>query len=67
MADDRFPVDHVLECHTAAVQTGLDLVAAGGSIRLVGMARTPPAFDAVQAIFKEVQILSGFSYVSEFP
>jgi 2-desacetyl-2-hydroxyethyl bacteriochlorophyllide A dehydrogenase len=62
-------VDHVMECsgHVAAVQMGLDLVAAGGSIRLVGMATKPPAFDAVQAIFKEVQILGGFIYVSEFP
>lgn len=61
--------DLILECsgHPAAVQTSLELVAAGGSIRLVGMSPTPPAFDSVQAIAKEVQILGGFIYVSEFP
>ncbi len=61
-------VDHVMECsgHVTAVQTALDMVAAGGSIRLVGMATTPPSFDAVQAITKEVRILGGFIYVDEF-
>jgi 2-desacetyl-2-hydroxyethyl bacteriochlorophyllide A dehydrogenase len=62
-------VDHVLECsgHETAVQLGLDLVAPGGSIRLVGMAARPPSFDGVKAITKEVSIFAGFIYVSEFP
>ncbi|SNR40776.1 L-iditol 2-dehydrogenase/hypothetical protein [Haloechinothrix alba] len=61
-------VDHVMECsgHVNAVQTGLDMVAAGGSIRLVGMAPEPPSFDSVRAITKEVRILGGFIYVEEF-
>nr|WP_246360866.1 alcohol dehydrogenase catalytic domain-containing protein [Haloechinothrix aidingensis] len=67
-AGELADVDHVLECsgHVDAVQMALDLVAAGGSIRLVGMAPKPPSFDAVQAITKEVRILGGFIYVEEF-
>jgi 2-desacetyl-2-hydroxyethyl bacteriochlorophyllide A dehydrogenase len=67
-AGELAELDHVMECsgHPTALQMGLDLVAAGGSIRLVGMPTSPPAFDAVQAIFKEVSILTGFIYVDEF-
>jgi 2-desacetyl-2-hydroxyethyl bacteriochlorophyllide A dehydrogenase len=67
-AGDLQEVEHVMECSGfhGAVQTGLELVAAGGSIRLVGISPKPPAFDALQAVVKEVQILGGFIYVSEF-
>ncbi|MDV6012582.1 alcohol dehydrogenase catalytic domain-containing protein [Haloechinothrix sp. LS1_15] len=67
-AGELLEVDLVMECsgHGSAVQMGLDLVAAGGSIRLVGMSPKPPSFDAVQAITKEVRILGGFIYVEEF-
>jgi 2-desacetyl-2-hydroxyethyl bacteriochlorophyllide A dehydrogenase len=70
LAEHQMPeYDHVMECsgHIGAVQLGLDLVAAGGSIRLIGMAPTPPSFNAVQAVAKEARILAGFIYVSEFP
>jgi threonine dehydrogenase-like Zn-dependent dehydrogenase len=68
-ADDLPEVDHVMECsgHVLALQTGLDLVAPGGSVRLVGMAPAPVTFDPVQAITKEAQIMTGFIYVEEFP
>jgi len=68
-AGEQRPVDHVFECSGfhAAVQSALELVAPGGSIRLVGMSPRPPSFDAVQAIMKEVTILGGFIYVTEFP
>jgi len=61
-------IDHVLECsgHPSAVQTGLSMVAAGGSIRLVGISPTPPAFDAMAFVTKEVQLLGRFIYVQEF-
>lgn len=70
MADgDQPEADLVMECSgfVGAVQTGLHLVAAGGTIRLVGMSPRPPSFDSVQAIAKEVRILGGFIYVDEFP
>jgi len=62
------PVDHVFECsgHPTAVQLAVDLVAGGGSVRLVGMSPTPVAFDPVTALTKEVAILTGFIYVGEF-
>jgi 2-desacetyl-2-hydroxyethyl bacteriochlorophyllide A dehydrogenase len=61
-------VDHVLECSgfVGAVQTALTMVAAGGAIRLVGMSPTPPSFDAVDLVSREVQLLGGFIYVEEF-
>lgn len=61
-------VDHVLECSgfVGAVQTALTMVAAGGTIRLVGMSPTPPSFDAVDLVSREVQLLGGFIYVEEF-
>ena len=42
------------------------MVAAGGAIRLVGMSPTPPSFDAVDLVSREVQLLGGFIYVEEF-
>jgi 2-desacetyl-2-hydroxyethyl bacteriochlorophyllide A dehydrogenase len=61
-------VSHVFECsgHGTALTLALGLVAAGGSIRLVGMAPRPITFDPVLAITREVQILTGFIYVDEF-
>jgi 2-desacetyl-2-hydroxyethyl bacteriochlorophyllide A dehydrogenase len=69
LVDGEFAeVDHVMECsgHPSALQTGVDAVAAGGSVRLVGIPTSPPAFDGVQAIMKEITILTGFIYVDEF-
>lgn len=69
LADGAEPrIDHVLECsgHPTALQTGVDLVAAGGTMRMVGMPPSRPAFDAAAAIMKEVSIESGFIYVDEF-
>ena len=67
-ADEFDEVDHIIECsgHVTAVQTGLSMVAAGGSIRLVGISPTPPAFDATTLVTREVQLLGGFIYVEEF-
>jgi threonine dehydrogenase-like Zn-dependent dehydrogenase len=61
-------VSHVFECsgHGTALALALGLVAAGGTIRLVGMAPQPITFDPVLAITREVQILTGFIYVDEF-
>jgi 2-desacetyl-2-hydroxyethyl bacteriochlorophyllide A dehydrogenase len=60
--------DHVFECsgHVNAIEMALQLVAPGGTIRLVGLSPTPPPLDAGLAITKEVQILGGHIYVSEF-
>ena len=69
LADGAQPhIDHVLECsgHPTALQTSIELVAAGGSVRMVGMPPSHPTFDATAAIMKEVSILSGFIYVDEF-
>jgi threonine dehydrogenase-like Zn-dependent dehydrogenase len=62
-------VDLVMECsgHPSAVQTAVDLATAGGTIRLIGMAPSPPAFNSQQLLFKELRILGGFIYVDEFP
>ena len=62
------PADHVIECsgHVGAVQMAVDLVAPSGNIQLSGMSPTPPSFDAVQVIMKEVLIIAGFIYISEF-
>lgn len=62
-------VDLVMECsgHPSAVQTAVDIVAAGGTIRLIGMAPAPPAFNSEQMLFKEVRMVGGFIYVEEFP
>jgi threonine dehydrogenase-like Zn-dependent dehydrogenase len=67
-AGDFAEVAHVFECsgHGTALTLALGLVAAGGSIRLVGMAPRPITFDPVLAITREVQILTGFIYVDEF-
>jgi len=66
--DDFREVDHVLECSrfVGAVQTALTMVAAGGTIRLVGISPTPPSFDAMDLVSREVQLLGGFIYVEEF-
>ncbi len=48
------------------MQTAVELVAPGGSIRLVGMSPRPPSFDASQMIMKELRIIGGFIYVEEF-
>ena len=62
------PFDHVFECsgHADALQLSIDLLAAGGSVRLVGMAPRPVSFDSVSAITKEISILTGFIYNAEF-
>jgi threonine dehydrogenase-like Zn-dependent dehydrogenase len=62
-------VDLVMECsgHPTAVQTAVDMAAAGGTIRLIGMAPSPPSFDSQALLFKELSILGGFIYVEEFP
>jgi 2-desacetyl-2-hydroxyethyl bacteriochlorophyllide A dehydrogenase len=67
-AGDLREAAHVFECsgHPTALNLALSLVAAGGSIRLVGMAPRPITFDPVLAITREVQILTGFIYVDEF-
>lgn len=61
-------VDHVFECsgHPAAVRTAQSMVAAGGSIRLVGMSPTPPAIDAIDLVSRELQLLGGYIYIDEF-
>jgi 2-desacetyl-2-hydroxyethyl bacteriochlorophyllide A dehydrogenase len=65
---DFLEVDHVVECSgfVGAVQTALSMVAAGGAIRLVGMSPTPPSFDAIDLVSREVQLLGGYIYVEEF-
>jgi len=62
-------VDLVMECsgHPTAVQTSVDIAAAGGTIRLIGMAPTSPSFNSQQLLFKELSILGGFIYIEEFP
>lgn len=62
-------VDLVMECsgHPSAVQSGLEMVTPGGTIRLIGMSPTPPSFDGPTAMLKEVSIVGGFIYVEEFP
>jgi threonine dehydrogenase-like Zn-dependent dehydrogenase len=62
-------VDLVMECsgHPSAVQSGLEMVAPGGTIRLIGMSPSPPSFDGPTAMLKEVSIVGGFIYVQEFP
>jgi len=62
-------VDLVMECsgHPTAVQTAVDMAAAGGTIRLIGMAPSAPSFDSQALLFKELSILGGFIYVEEFP
>lgn len=61
-------VDHVMECsgHPSALQTGVEAVTAGGTVRLVGMPTKAPTFDGVHAIMKEISILTGFIYIDEF-
>lgn len=61
--------DLVMECsgHPTAVQTAVDIATAGGTIRLIGMAPSPPAFNSQQLLFKELRMLGGFIYVEEFP
>lgn len=68
-AKDWQEVDLVMECsgHPAAVQTSVETAVAGGTIRLIGMAPTPPAFNSQQLLYKELSILGGFIYVEEFP
>jgi threonine dehydrogenase-like Zn-dependent dehydrogenase len=62
-------VDLVMECsgHPTAVQTSVEIAAAGGAIRLIGIAPSPPAFNSQQVLFKELRLLGGFIYVEEFP
>lgn len=61
--------DLVIECsgHPTAVQTSVEIAAAGGTIRLVGMATSLPTFNSQQLLFKELTIQGGFIYVEEFP
>jgi threonine dehydrogenase-like Zn-dependent dehydrogenase len=62
-------VDLVMECsgHPTAVQTAIDIATSGGTIRLIGMSPSPPAFNSQQLLFKELRMLGGFIYVEEFP
>jgi threonine dehydrogenase-like Zn-dependent dehydrogenase len=61
--------DHVFECsgHVEALSMALQLVAPGGTIRVIGLSPTPSAFDTAAAITKEVRVLGGHIYVDEFP
>jgi hypothetical protein len=47
------------------VQLGIDLLAPGGSLRLVGVSPRPVSFDPFTAITKETTIRTGFIYVEE--
>lgn len=66
---DLREVDSALECsgHPTGLGTAIGLVAAGGSIRLVGMPPSTVPLEAKAAIFKELTIMGGFIYVDEFP
>ena len=66
---DLQEVEHAWECsgHPSGLGTAIGLVAAGGSIRLVGMPPSTVPLEATAVIFKELQILGGFIYVDEFP
>ncbi len=68
-AGEQAEVDLVMECsgHPSALQSALDMVTPGGTIRLIGMSPTPPCFDGPTAMLKEVNIVGGFVYVQEFP
>jgi len=59
--------DIVFECSGApsSLQLAIDLCRPGGAVRLVGMSPTSVSFDAVSAIMKEVNILTGFIYTPE--
>lgn len=61
-------VDRVFECsgHPTAMQTSIDMVAPGGTIRLIGASPKPLAFTALDALYKEINLSANFIYVGEF-
>lgn len=58
------PVDRVFECsgHPAALQTAIDTVAPGGSIRMIGASPQALAFSSMSALLKEITITTNFIY-----
>ena len=62
------PLDHVFECsgHRLALQTAIDVVAPGGTIRLVGASPEPLQFSAMSALVKEIRVSTNFLYMADF-